>query len=349
MFWIVGGDALFGAIAALSASPAVKAVCAQVTDHVEWEGFRFYDMIFPLFLFIIGVALPFSIGRRLEAGESRRSVFAKVLRRTTILFAIGLVYNGILHFDGWDHIRFFGVLQRQAIGYGAAATLLIYTKPKTQAIVGVSILFVYWAILALIPVPGHSLGSMDQWGNVPNYVDRLILAPHQMYEKYGDPEGPVSMIPAVSTALLGVFAGYWLRSARPPERKALGLFVAGLVCLALGLAWMPFFPVIKKIWTSSYVLVAGGASLELLALFYYLVDVRGWTRWAFPFIVIGMNPLTIYLLSEIVDFTAAASYFVGGAAKFVPVYKNLILAAAALTVKWLFLYFLYRQKVFLRV
>src|SRR5579862_5540580 len=217
MFWIIGGDEIASQIGKLSKNEHVQAVTVQVSDHMPWAGFRFYDMIFPLFLFMIGTAIPFSIGKRLEQGESREKIVWKVIRRTLVLILLGLLYNGLLNFAGWDHIRFFGVLQRQAIGYCAASLLFLFTKPRTQIILVVAILLGYWALMAWAPVPGVPRGTYTEWGNFANYVDRLILQPHQMYEKYGDPEGPVSMIPAVATGLLGVFAGRWLKSANTAE------------------------------------------------------------------------------------------------------------------------------------
>jgi predicted acyltransferase len=349
MFWIIGGDAIISEIGKLSNNGSVIAVAEEFSEHMEWAGFRYYDLIFPLFLFMIGVAIPFSLGKRLEAGQDRKTILRKVAGRALILIAFGLIYNGLLEFKGWDHIRFFGVLQRQGFGYCAAAVLFLYTKPRTQVYVFVGILLGFWALMALVPVPGTHHGDYSQWGNVANYVDRLLMSRHQMYEKYGDPEGPVSMIPSVATALIGVFAGTWLKSSRPPELKAMGLALAGLACLAAGVAWAPVFPVIKKIWTSSYVLVAGGSSLELLALFYWIIDVKGYSKWSFPFVVIGMNAITIYLLTALVDFGNIADRILGGALKHAPTYQPLGMAIGVVVLEWLLLYFLYRQKVFLRV
>lgn len=348
MFWIIGGDAIIAEIGKLSGNGAMLAVSEEFSRHMPWAGVRFYDLIFPLFLFMIGTAIPFSLGRRLELGEDRRSIVRKVVRRTLLLIAFGLLYNGLISFQGWDHIRFFGVLQRLALGYFMAALLFLFTKPKTQLWVLAGVLLGYWALMAWIPVPGAPKGY-SEWSNVANYLDRLILQPHQMYEKYGDPEGPLSTVPAIGTALLGVFAGRWLKSTRTPERKALGLVLAGIACLGLGLAWAPFFPVVKKIWSSSYVLVAAGISLELLALFYWVIDVKGWWKWSFPFMVIGMNAITIYMLSAIVDFGGIANWFLGGALKHAPMYKPLGMAIGVVTCEWLVLYLLYRQKIFLRV
>jgi len=349
MFWIVGGDGIAASFGKLVKNPIVSSVTTQVSEHVGWIGFRFYDMIFPLFLFIIGATLPFSIGRRIEEGVSREGVIRKVLVRAAILWLLGMAYNGVLDFHGWDHVRFVGVLQRQAFGYCVAAILFVTTKPRTQAILFVTILLGYWALLALGPVPGFARGNYSEWGNFANYIDRLIFRPGQMYEKYGDPEGLVSMIPAICTALLGVFAGRWLKSDKPDKEKVLGLAVAGGVCLALGLAWAPWFPVIKKIWTSSYVLVAGGFSLELLALFYWAIDMRGWKKWSMPFVVIGMNSITIYMASRIVSFGDIAGFFLGGVARALPAEKDLILAIGVVLAEWLFLYYLYKNRVFLRV
>ena len=262
---------------------------------------------------------------------------------------LALLYAGLLEFKGFDHLRIMGVLQRLALGYGCAATILLFTKERAQAIIAASLLIIYWILMTHIPVPGVPIGSMTQMGNAANYLDRRMFLPGQLYTSYGDPEGLLSTIPAISTALLGVLAGQWLRSNRTQQKKALGLVGAGIVCIALGYAWSPWFPVIKKIWTSSYVLIAGGWSMLLLALFYWLIDIKGWKKWAFGFVVIGMNPLTIYLGQKIIRFEETAKFFLGGVAQLSPYYEGLIMALAIFTLKWLFLYLLYKQRIFVRV
>jgi predicted acyltransferase len=349
MFWIIGGDGIVLTLSKHTQNSTALAVAAQVTDHVNWEGFRFYDMIFPLFLFIIGAVLPFSLERRLESGANRRAVVVKVLKRTAILVFLGLVYNGLLHFSPWDHLRLFGVLQRLAFGYLCASLFVIYTKPKTQVITVVAILLGYWALMALAPVPHFPRGTYTPEGNFANYVDRLILLPKQMYTPYGDPEGLISMIPAVATALLGVLSGHWLKSEQPEKRKTLGLLLVGLALVGVGLAWSPAFPIIKKIWTSSYVLMAGGCSMMLLGLFHWVIDVKGWDRWTLPFTIIGMNSILIYMLSEMVDFGRTGSYVLGGLTQFAPTFGPSIIEIGSMLAKLGFLYFLYRQKVFFRV
>lgn len=349
MFWIITGEDIVSEFLSKFHNKFIHAVSLNLTDHVEWEGFHFYDMIFPLFLFIIGVALPYTLAKRIAKGDSRKQIGLKILKRTLIMLILALLYAGILEFKGLDHLRIMGVLQRLALGYGIAATILLFTKVRAQAAIAAGLLILYWILMTHIPVPGVPLGSMTQMGNVANYLDRRMFLPGQLYTSYGDPEGLLSTIPAVSTALLGVLCGQWLRSHRTQQKKALGLAAAGIVCIALGYLWSPWFPIIKKIWTSSYVFVAGGWSMLLLALFYWLIDIKGWKKWAFGFVVIGMNPLTIYLGQKIIRFEETAKFFFGGVAHLAPLYEGLIMAIAIFTLKWLFLYLLHRQRIFVRV
>jgi len=349
MFWIIGGDDLITAIMDKSHNRMVTQVKGNLTGHVEWVGFHFYDMIFPLFLFIAGVALPYAITKQLEKGHTRRQIAISIVKRTFTLFFLGLVYNGLLRFNGIDHLRIMGVLQRQALGYGAAALIYLYAPRKKQMItIAVALLLGYWAAMALIHVPGAPTGSMTQTGNLANYIDRVLFRPGQLYRPYGDPEGPFSTIPAVATAILGALAGKWLRTDHKAEKKAAGLLAAGVALIAVGYVWGLWFPIIKKIWTSSYVLYAGGWSLLLLALFYWLIDVRGYRRWSLFFVVIGVNPITIYLMQEFVNFEETAKFFVGGALAHFPLAQPILLTASIVGIKWLVLRFLDRQKIYLR-
>ena len=349
MFWIIGGEDLVSSLLEKSKNPVVKQVNENLTSHAKWVGFHFYDMIFPLFLFIAGVALPYSIAKQLERGKTHRQITLSILQRTLTLFVCGLIYNGLLKFNGIDHLRIMGVLQRQALGYGAAALIYLYApRTRQQIAIAAGLLLGYWAAMVLIHVPGADAGSMTEMGNAANYIDRVLFKPGQLYRSYGDPEGPFSTIPAVATAILGVLAGKWLRSGRDQNQKTLGLLGAGVALIFAGALWGIWFPIIKKIWTSSYVLYAGGWSLLLLALFYYLIDVKQYRKWTGFFVVIGVNPLTIYLMQEFVNFEDTAKFFVEGALKHLPAAEPVLFAASVIGVKWLVLRFLHQHKVYFR-
>jgi predicted acyltransferase len=347
MFWITGGEEVVHSLYRVFHNPTV-AVLDRQFHHVRWEGFRFYDLIFPLFLFVVGVVLPFSLTRRLEAGSNRAQLYWHIIRRLLLLFLLGLVYNGLLDFN-FHQLRIAGVLQRIALCYFIAALIVMKTSVRTQAIITGGILVAYCLILKLMPVPGVGAGVLTPDGNLSGYLDRLLLPrPFCCYE-FGDNEGILSTLPAVATTLLGVLAGHWLRSRQTPQRKVWGLTAAGIACLLVGLVWGFWFPIIKNLWTSTYVLFAGGWSLLLLALFYAVIDVWGFKRWAFFFTVIGMNAITIYLAWCLFDFAAIAGVFthgfVGYLGRFQPIFAEASVAATA----WLFLWFLYRQRIFLRV
>lgn len=352
MMWIVGGDRLVHALAKWWGGPRASELSRQFR-HVEWEGFRFYDLIFPLFLFLVGVVLPFSVGKLLAQGRS--AAYRRVVRRVLLLFALGLLCNGILRFD-WENLRITGVLQRIAICYGIAAIIDLHTTIRGKISTILAILLGYWALLAMVPAPGGSAGDFSKEGNLAGWVDRAYL-PGKILEPFygfGDNEGLLSTIPAIATTLLGVLAGHWLRSQRGNWTKAAGLAAAGSASLMLGLIWGQTFPIVKNLWTSSFVLVAGGWSLLLLAAFYTVIDVLGWRKWAFFFVVIGVNAITIYVVPRFVDFNYTADFFLSGIYQIAETHgsvslRAVIAAAGALLAKWLFLLILYRKKMFLRV
>jgi predicted acyltransferase len=346
MFWITGGGALLASLVDVWPNRVTQTIEQQL-HHVKWEGFRFEDLIFPLFVFLLGAVMPFAISRRLERGESRLRVHLHVIKRTAALILLGLIMNGLLNFD-WPNMRWPGVLQRIALCYFFAALLVIHTKWRTQAIVLVAVLLLYWAVTMLVPVPEFGAGNLTMEGCLSSYIDQQLI-PGYLYYTHGDNEGIISTFPGVCTALLGALAGHWLRSNRSGPRKAAGLAVAGVVCVLAGYLWSFAFPIIKILWTSSFVLFAGGWSLLLLALFYWVIDVLGFKKWAFFFIVIGMNPITIYFLQRFVNFNGIAEFFLGGLAAHAGLYAPLVLPFGALMVRWLLLWFLYRHRVFFKV
>jgi predicted acyltransferase len=352
MFWIIGGDRLARALADWTGGGVGRVVNEQL-EHVEWAGFRFYDLIFPLFLFLVGTVLPFSLEH--VRTRSPGAVSGRIVRRTVFLFALGLLCNGVLQFH-WETLRVAGVLQRIALCYGIAALITWKTSPRGVALTLAAILLGYWALLASVAAPGGKPADYSMAGNLAGWVDRHYLPGRIMkeYYGYGDNEGMLSTIPAVGTTLLGVLAGSWLRSARRPWAKVAGLAASGVVSLIVGAVWGQWFPIIKNLWTSSFVLVAGGLSLLLLALFYALVDVLRFRRWAFFFVVIGANAITIFVVPRFLDFERCARFFFGGAERLAGPYVSdrfaaVLVVAGVLAAKWLFLLFLYRRRIFLRV
>ncbi len=346
MFWIIGGGGIAVRLFEWLRLPFSDAVIRQF-EHSAWHGFTFEDLIFPLFLFIAGLSMPFSLGKRVQRGDSRAELSRHIFRRFAVLFLLGLVYNGILGFD-FGGMRYAGVLQRIALCYLFASIIFIHTTIRGQAIWAGAILLVYWAAMMLIPVPGFGAGVLTPEGNLASFIDRMFLPGRFCCFEYGDNEGILSTIPAVSTALLGVLAGHWLRTDRTPRAKTFGLLVAGGASLVLALLWNIVFPINKLLWTSSYVLLAAGWSLLFLAAFYWFIDARGYRSWAFPFIIVGMNAITIYIVQDLFDFGSVAQIFIHGFVDYLGGFKPLFAATAVLTVKWLFLWFLYRQKIFLK-
>ncbi len=353
MFWIMGADTLAAKLVALvpaslaGFSTAWIAGLADQFEHAEWEGFRFYDLIFPLFLFLVGCSIPLSLGK---LDQDKRRMHGRILRRTLLLVLMGLLYNGIQNFD-WAQLRWMGVLQRIGIGYGIAALLTVHLSTRGLLVVWLAILFGYWGILSWVPVPGGIAGDLSPAGNLSGYFDRTLL-PGKILEKYygyGDNEGLLSTIPAVATVLLGVGAGRWLQGTATHLQKTSGLMAIGALLVIAGNQWGNYFPVIKNLWTSSFVLVAGGWSLMLLSVFYGLIDGLGWKRWAWIWVAIGANAITIYLLQRIVPFPSISKFFFQGIANLAGDHGTIVLLAGALACKCLLLAWLYNKRIFLRL
>lgn len=367
MFWIIGAAGLVVGLQKLNDNPVIKGLRKQL-QHVSWEGFHFEDLIFPMFVFIAGVSLVFSLRRTIE--ERGRSVaVARVVRRAVLLFALGVFYSG--GFSGaFEDIRLLGVLQRIALAYLFAGLIFTFFGTRGRIAFCAALLIGYWALMAFVPVPGVDLGNLPEGQdrftegkNLCNWIDAHYLPLHK-YDGDHDPEGLLSTLPAIANCLLGVFAGMLLRDGKQkPWQKALLLAVAGVISVHAGWLWAGWFwnhqltippwllfPVIKKIWTSSFVLVACGYASLLLGAFYLIIDVAGWRRWAAPFVWIGVNPITIYVLSGLGIFNQFSRRLVGGELnEKMGRYGPLVLALVSLFLVFAFARFLYKRKLFLRL
>ncbi|HEY9257797.1 DUF5009 domain-containing protein [Chitinophaga sp.] len=349
MFWIMGGGAIFHEIAKATGSPFWEAIAVQL-EHPDWNGFHFYDLIFPLFLFMAGVSTPYSVGRELEKGKNRSQLLLRVIKRGLILVLLGIIYNNGLQLHPISEIRFCSVLGRIGLAYMFANIIYLYTKERAQMIWFVGIIVTYWLLLKFTSAPGFAPGDLTMQGNFASYVDRLVV-PGKLYLGIHDPEGFASTFPAISTAMLGILTGNLLRNSPMPPMKKVGLMaLTGVVFLVLAQLWNLDFPINKNLWTSSFVLQVGGISLLLLALFYYVIDILGYKKWAFFFRVIGMNSILIYISAHFIDWSYTNNAFFKWLGQLVgDPFGAVALAISLVFVKWLFLYFMYKKKVFLKV
>jgi predicted acyltransferase len=358
IFWLIGGDGAIWALADMSSGkgPVVSGIgrfLGLQLHHVAWEGFQFYDFIFPLFIFVTGVAIVFSLSRLAER-EGLWQAHVRVLRRSLLLYGLGLIYyGGISHH--WADIRYVGVLQRIALCYLFASLFFLNFNLRGMMVAYVSLLLGYWALMTFVPVPGVGAGSFAPDANLANWLDARYL-PGRLWDKTRDPEGMLSTLPAIGTCLLGVFAGLLLKDERlAAQSKSLWLIGAGIALVAAGHLWGLQFPVIKAIWTSSFVLVAGGYSLILLGVLHQIIDVWGLRRWSTIFVWLGVNAVMLYFLNNLFGFEPFALRFVGGDLSalidhFTTRGTGLFLAhLLGLTFAIALAGFFYRRKIFLRV
>lgn len=351
MFFIMGGAGLIAAIASLFPESGCWQTIAEQMDHVSWEGLRHHDTIFPLFLFIAGVSFPFSLAKQEESGKSMCAIYAKIVRRGIILVLLGMIYNGMLDME-FSTLRFPSVLARIGLGWMFAA--LLYTWCRNWKVLLGTVIFIligYWLVLLFVESPiANGADPFSREGCIVCYWDSHMLGAHSYQPDY-DPEGFVSTFPGIATALLGVLAGIWLKQPEVDgKKKTLVLVACGVICALLGWAWSYSFPIVKALWSSSFVLAVGGYSFLMLALFYYLIDVRGWRSWDKFFVVIGMNSITIYLAQRFIPFGSIAGRIFGGFSKlFGEQWENILIKLAYIVVCWLFLYFLYKKKTFLKI
>lgn len=348
MFWIVGADELVDGVRQASDNGFWQGVARQL-EHCAWAGFHFEDLIFPLFVFIVGVSLVFSL-TRLMVEEGRDAAVKRIIRRALFLYLLGIFYYGGLG-TPLHEIRLLGVLQRIALAYAFAGLIFCFFKLRGQIAWCAGLLVGYWALMTFVPVPGGGAGDFAEGHNLANWFDRHYL-PLRKWDGDHDPEGILSTFPAIASCLLGVLAGQWLRDAkRGVSAKAGCLAAAGLAMVLLGWLWNFQFPVIKKIWTSSFVLVAGGYSCLLLAAFHQVIEAWHWRKWAQPFVWIGMNPITIYMIYALVDIGAIDRRLIGGPWRqlYLGRFSALAGAAAGMAITFGIAHFLYRRKIFLRL
>jgi len=334
--------------------------------HAEWNGWTPTDLVFPFFLFIVGVAMAFSFDSRLKRGESRQKLLGHVLWRGLILFALGMLLNGFpnqYHLASW---RVYGVLQRIAICYVISAILALWTDWRGWIITIVACLVGYWILMRFVPVPGfgvptHDMPLLDPDRNLVAWLDRKLLAGH-LYEGTRDPEGVLSTIPALVTSLLGLLTGQWLRAARSPKSKAVGMALFGLLGVVAGKILNLGFPINKKLWTSSYVVFTAGLALLCLALCYWIADIQQWRgMWTKLLLVFGMNAIAAYVFAELISHLLDHMHTSGGMSwqefiyehTFVPLASpanaSLLYALAYVFVCWAAMWVLYRKGIFLKI
>lgn len=352
MFWIIGGGKVFVALANLTGCPVLVWWKMQLT-HVAWHGFHFEDMIFPLFLFIAGVSFPFSMAKRYNSAENRGALYRHIVQRALILVLLGFITsNGGIKLN-FGELRYGSVLAHIGLAWMFAALIFMNCRAKTCLAWFGGILIGYWLLLRLSHAP--DLGSIDPYsmeGSVVGYVDRLLL-PGRLYKNIHDPEGILSTIPAIATALLGMLTGNLILRQDADSKPATTVFKMVLIAgclLVIGWLWNFIFPINKNLWTSSFVCFVGGLSLLLFALFYMVIDVWKIEKWSRFFVVIGMNSITIYLAPHVIDFGKPTQFFFGNLIEHFPKeWAGFLTATAYMAIVWLFLYFLFRKKLFLKV
>ena len=346
MFWIIGGQPFVLALCTLFVNPLPEWFSRQF-EHVQWEGFVAWDLIMPLFLFVTGVSMPFSFGKRLLTGQGYAGIYKKIIRRVILLWILGLIAQGnLLDFDLSRLHLYSNTLQAIAAGYLISAIVLLHVPKAWHYAVTAALLILFWLLLTFVPVPGVGAGVLEPKANLAMFVDETVLGRFRDGTTY---TWILSSLGFGGTVMLGVHAGQWLKSDRSQKQKLLLLLGAGAACLAAGWICSIWLPIIKHIWTSSMVLWAAGWSYLLLAAFYGIIDMLGYRKWAFPLVVIGMNAIAIYMGSHVFEFAVLGNDLVGGLAKQAGALGQLISTFAVLALEWGVLYYMYRKNTFIRV
>lgn len=345
MFWITGGSALFAYIGKIT---GLEWIDVQM-EHVDWLGFHLYDLIFPLFMFISGIAIPYAIVSKLEKGVPKQKLVSKVLNRMLTLVIIGFIYNGALQGD-FTNIRFASVLGQIGLAYFFASVIIIYSKSFKSRLYWIGGILAGYAFVQLfIPVPGIGAGVLTPEGCINGYIDRMLL-PGRLHGKVYDPEGLLCIISAIGITLMGSVAGHFLRQTKRNDWQKIYLLAGiGTALVVVALIIHPFYPIIKKCWTTTFNIMAGGISFILIALFYMIIDVLKWQKWSFYFRVIGMNSIFVYLFLHFVDIQRTVNSLFGWSVALLGEAGPLISRVGSLAVVWGLLYYMYKKDIFLRV
>ena len=343
--------------------------------HAEWNGWTPTDFVFPFFLFIVGISITLALGKRVEAGGVDKTVYLKIIRRTLLIFALGLFLATFPFYNftkgEWldiNTVRIMGVLQRIAVCYFFSALIFLHTGWKKQLIIAIALLILYWLLMTLVPVPGCEITTFnDKACNLAAYIDRTVLTEGHIWRsaKVYDPEGLLSTIPAIATTLAGILCGHWLRTRRDDMEKVSGMFFFGIVLVALGWAWHSWFPINKALWTSSYVVFTAGLALCFLGFCYWLIDIKGYKLWTKPFVIFGVNALALFVGSGIMARIMGLIKVPGPEGSSISlqqwIFTNLFLPlgspinaslmyAVCFILVWLFLmWLLYRKRIYIRV
>lgn len=343
--------------------------------HAEWHGATPTDFVFPFFLFIVGISITLALGKRVEAGGAKKDLYAKIIKRAVVIFLLGLFLAAFPFYNfakgEWldvSNLRVMGVLQRIAVCYLISALVFLHTNWRQQLAIAAALLLIYWGLLTLIGVPGCEITTFnDKACNLAAFLDRVVLGENHLWSqsKVFDPEGILSTVPAISTTLAGVLTGHWLRRKIDDSEKVAALFFFGVVLTALGWFWSLSFPLNKSLWTSSYAVYTAGLALCFLGFCYWLIDMKGYRRWAKPFVIFGVNALALFVGSGLLAKTMGIIKVASAEGKSISLQKwifdNLFLPFAApinaslayavtFILFWLFLmWLLYRKRIYIKV
>ena len=349
MFLIIGGGRFIKEFIKASKIEALQPYIKQF-EHVEWQGFAFWDLIMPLFLFVVGVVMPLAFQKRLARGDSKAKLYRHIIIRVVILFILGMAAQGnLLDYDLSTLEIYCNTLQAIALGYLIASVLMLQLRVLGQVGATAALLMLFCVLMKFVPFPGRGPDVLAADANLAMYIDKLILNGFMNPSEGYAYTWILSSITFACTVMLGVFAGHILRAKFHKLLKVLFLLGIGAATLLLGMGWDIWFPIIKHLWTSSFVLYAAGISYILLAFFYLVIDVIKFRIWAFIFVVIGMNPIFAYMTNSLFDFRRVGNIFVGGLGKWLGPWNDFTQALAGFVVCWLILLYMYRKKTFIKI